>query len=414
VLQRHVAALYLASASEPILKLLVLLLFDVRTEQSLRRNVAFLLKRLLCCEGVGKTLDKLFRQHVPQFREGSTFGGKKRKRSSKGEYAAHDLDMILQVLQELSPPISLESPDVSEHSVCVKRKMLQSAVLCAGLSTKKEQVFQESVDSFLQVRQQNLGQNFDLLALWNVIVLRHAVALCNTKGRDVAEQETERIVRLIGEKLELGRPRTKEALPVAFLAMRVLGKVGQSLSNATPLFQLETLCRCFHVQLASSSWPIQACVMTSLIRFACSVPSAHKNTLPKCMPPGDLQKLLECRLQKTIHGQTERLPLLHSQCGQSLSQFIPPAKDGALPAAKSMTLAAGSYVMSMSTREGRSAVVIFPPGDESLEDIHFMLGTDGGDEASENSANPVIQQLLRVSSTEQNSGYKLHLQPFQE
>lgn len=36
----------------------------------------------------------------------------------------------------------------------------------------------------------------------------------------------------------------------------------------------------------------------------------------------------------------------------------------------------GSFFLTMPTMDGRSAVVFFPPRDESLEDIKYMLGTD--------------------------------------
>lgn len=36
----------------------------------------------------------------------------------------------------------------------------------------------------------------------------------------------------------------------------------------------------------------------------------------------------------------------------------------------------GSYIMSMPTREGRTALVIFPPRNESRGDIEYMLGDD--------------------------------------
>jgi hypothetical protein len=45
-----------------------------------------------------------------------------------------------------------------------------------------------------------------------------------------------------------------------------------------------------------------------------------------------------------------------------------------------MTIASGSYVLEMTTQEGRTAMVIFPPGRQSLDDIQYMLG--GSDERS--------------------------------
>lgn len=36
----------------------------------------------------------------------------------------------------------------------------------------------------------------------------------------------------------------------------------------------------------------------------------------------------------------------------------------------------GSYILTMPTTNGRTAKVIFSPGDESLQDIKYMLGSD--------------------------------------
>jgi hypothetical protein len=44
-----------------------------------------------------------------------------------------------------------------------------------------------------------------------------------------------------------------------------------------------------------------------------------------------------------------------------------------------ISISEGSFLLHMPTQEGRSAVVLFPPGDDSLRDIEFMLqGTSVG------------------------------------
>jgi hypothetical protein len=40
------------------------------------------------------------------------------------------------------------------------------------------------------------------------------------------------------------------------------------------------------------------------------------------------------------------------------------------------TIVEGSYILTMPTANGRTAMVIFPPGDESLQDIKCMLGSE--------------------------------------
>lgn len=64
---------------------------------------------------------------------------------------------------------------------------------------------------------------------------------------------------------------------------------------------------------------------------------------------------------------------------EALTPLIPTPdrRRSALPTTQSdLTILPGSYIMNMPTREGRSAIVIFPPSDESMGDIKNMLGED--------------------------------------
>jgi hypothetical protein len=58
------------------------------------------------------------------------------------------------------------------------------------------------------------------------------------------------------------------------------------------------------------------------------------------------------------------------------------------PTTAMISIVPGSYVMEMTTQEGRAALVFFPPGPQSLEDIEYMLG--GTEEP------PAIHTLMRV------------------
>jgi hypothetical protein len=64
---------------------------------------------------------------------------------------------------------------------------------------------------------------------------------------------------------------------------------------------------------------------------------------------------------------------------------------------ESLPVAAGSFVVSMPTQHGRSAIVIFPPGEDSLSDIRHMMGSDGDDQDSAELL-PDIRTLRQVSS----------------
>jgi hypothetical protein len=73
-----------------------------------------------------------------------------------------------------------------------------------------------------------------------------------------------------------------------------------------------------------------------------------------------------------------------------------------LPASGSFTIPPGSYFMTMPTQDGRQAIVVFPPDEQSLEDIDFMLGMDDENEK------PKVQKLHKTVIS-QNGGCKLFL-----
>ena len=56
----------------------------------------------------------------------------------------------------------------------------------------------------------------------------------------------------------------------------------------------------------------------------------------------------------------------------------------------SYKIALGSFFLPMPTRDGRQALVIFPPGETSLEDIRHMYELRGDEEL------PQVQTLRRV------------------
>jgi hypothetical protein len=66
------------------------------------------------------------------------------------------------------------------------------------------------------------------------------------------------------------------------------------------------------------------------------------------------------------------------------------ASGSIFPVATTMMIAPGSYFLRMPTQDGRQALVVFPPGNQSLEDIRFMHELQEGDDL------PQVQSLRRV------------------
>lgn len=144
--------------------------------------------------------------------------------------------------------------------------------------------------------------------------------------------------------------------------------------------------------------------MTSLVRFASTIPSAHQGILPECIPANS-QGLLQCRLQGLVFRDAESHKVsrcrlvscespvvllmclllqetesiaVHENCSKVWKRLIPDLKnkDSLFVAGINDTIVEGSYILTMPTANGRSAQVIFAPGAESLDEIRYMLGTE--------------------------------------
>ena len=73
------------------------------------------------------------------------------------------------------------------------------------------------------------------------------------------------------------------------------------------------------------------------------------------------------------------------------------------PIMATFQFAEGSYFLQMPTQEGRQALVIFPPGEQSIKDIKHMYELQDEDDI------PQLQSLKRVMLTS-NGGFKCLLQ----
>jgi hypothetical protein len=202
--------------------------------------------------------------------------------------------------------------------------------------------------------------------------------------------------------------QTPSTAALVLEAVNVLSVSSMLLESDTHQGILESLAGSFHRLLSSDAWPVRHFAMTSLVHFASTIPAIHKTLLPLCVPP-PMQKLLQCRLQGTVmFGENPSTPQWRLELRQcdALAYLVPTFTSKAtFPRSTSLTISIGSYMMTMPTQEGRRAIVIFPPGDESLEDINFMLAMDEND----NDANHLVRTVARVC-TDSGGQCKLVLQ----
>ncbi|KAI2492194.1 hypothetical protein MHU86_22351 [Fragilaria crotonensis] len=207
--------------------------------------------------------------------------------------------------------------------------------------------------------------------------------------------------------------RDEHGVALALAAGEALRRVSNATSPSTPSDVLKQIASCFNELLNLSLWPVSANAMTCLTEFASTIPKTHQDILPLCLPL-DAQGLFTCRLQGKVHrGKTahraDEFEWAQSASSQRVMKLIPtmPPKSTPFATSAAYTLAPGSYLLSMPTIEGsgRSAIVIFPPGEQSLNDIKHMLQRDkieGED----------VRQLHRVQLSDNGGGCRLYSEQY--
>jgi hypothetical protein len=166
---------------------------------------------------------------------------------------------------------------------------------------------------------------------------------------------------------------------VLLAIMDLLPAIARVISPSCPRSTLEGIAAIFKNLFSSGVWAIVARTMTSLVEFASHLPSAHKTVLPLCVT-AETQGLLQSRLQNKVYRPTGDTSATSSPpSNDPLLQLIPSRLDsrqGFFSTSTTQVVTEGSYCLTMPTVNGRSALVIFPPDDKSLDDIKYMLGSD--------------------------------------
>jgi hypothetical protein len=380
----------------PFLTFLVKILVDVRPDIVFRKMVATSLSRML------RSSDKQLRQSIAALltAEGkallqttvlpTTLRSKKRKRHQARQLAAMDLAVIASVLSLLGESVCADVRPVpfDDYFFRDKTQLMhvsfcsmilsdsapdeeardQNLIFCGGKLSKR-------IQTDLHLRHQ--------LSLLGIAATRQVSSLCCKRERQLRDSSMNAISLLLDlftKDIMFVMSETDRGalirLPIE--AIRTLSAVGQATNPSTPKICLETIASSFKRILSHKDWLVRSYTMSSFVRFVSTVSAAHKNILPLCFPP-NMQILLQNRLQDSHSGSEDKLDQLRSNCWSVLLNAVPPEprREGSiLVASKSIRIASDSLIMHMPTQEGRSAVVIFPPGQQSTNDIYFMLGID--------------------------------------
>jgi hypothetical protein len=169
---------------------------------------------------------------------------------------------------------------------------------------------------------------------------------------------------------------SKKNVSIKMTAMTLVPFLGPILTSKPSVIQT------WFVQTLSNQqnhfWPMQSLTMTQLTLFAQTLnPDLHE-MLPQCLPE-DQRKNFRNRVSSqkghVVSCSSNKPTTFVEQLQLPPQRFL--AGNSIFPAKKSLKLSAGSYLLTMNTQEGRTALVIFRPGSQSLEDIEYMLSGQG-------------------------------------
>jgi len=175
-----------------------------------------------------------------------------------------------------------------------------------------------------------------------------------------------------------------------FEALSLLGSIGKAIPSASPERTLQEIRQAFVGFLSTNDWAITSLGISSVISFGLDLNQSHRQILPLCLPKiilGLFQSRASGKIWRGVdvdgklkaseeevfvvaHRMTDQLNRYHSAEKKSLTDI--------LPLTITSTITPGSYILEMPTQHDRTAMIIFRPGPESLEDIQYMMGGMGG------------------------------------
>lgn len=396
-------------AATPLLALCTKLLIQEKTSPSLRSALASLLVRLHGSTELSDSVDKLLAPEIVRLERTvrPAAGSKKRKRSEKRpEYTADDLLCLTKVFSLSKTPVELPEAllDAMPHDRPSRRHLLY-ALFQSSLQLKpslriKVMTRCQRLWNAQRNRQPPIASSTELARL-TVSLLRRAAS-----KDTITSEEVSSLLQFFICLVNAGLLVPGANLGVVHAMIDALGQVGRQMQPCCQQPVLQELVGSFRCLIACEFWPIRAHAMSALVVFASTIPATLKNVLPQCLPP-QRQTLFTCRLQGCLdkNSKPSDPDVVQIRFAAFLlnASFARPTLMKVFPVSTTYTLALGSYFMSMPTQDGRKALVIFPPGSQSLIDIDYMMGTEDENDR------PTVQTLRSVSVFP-NGTCKLHLE----
>jgi hypothetical protein len=167
--------------------------------------------------------------------------------------------------------------------------------------------------------------------------------------------------------------------------------------------------------LSTNNWAIASLGISSVISFGSDLNETHQQILPLCLPKASLG-LFQARASGKIWRGTDTdgkpniaeediFEVAHRMAENQRNGYYSSEKTvltNILPSTTTSTITPGSYILEMPTQDDRTAMVIFPPGPDSLEDIRYMIGGMGGQQFP--------TKILKRAISRPGGGFKILLQ----
>eukprot|EP00977_Amphora_coffeiformis_P025113 scaffold18324_cov176-Amphora_coffeaeformis.AAC.5 len=367
---------------EAFLGLIVGLLFDERTKDSLRQSLSEVVLRMSASRKVKDTLQLFIVDRTETLLTTSSGASRKRKRNQMACLASSILTVLRPVLSSAGP-VEL-SPANPNKSI----KLLASKTFAEDDLVGLIRSFQETIADT-----RSLGKRVETEAM-NILHL--VQKYCSDSGRGLSIEAISAIVGVLTFCFDECATPT-----LAAKALEMLANLGESLQASITKVECDKILGMMHKLLRSELWPLRTRCISAFMSFATTVAKADKNTVRDCLPKA-LQKTFQSRVKKVPFYLKADIAHVLVSYYNTLSSKVKTKKTrrSVFPSQTTLHLSEGSFVVKMPTDGGREAIVVFPPGPDSLRDIEFMLGDESGDR-------PAVHQLRRIVRTK--GGCKLSL-----
>lgn len=417
---------------ERMIALLAQVFFDVRTATSHRVNISSVLSRLLATQNCQHLTQSVLLIEMLAFfgtlrRVGST--GRRSKFTEKGNMSnLMDWTCILDVVSrtDFSSNATLHREATSFMEALGNRNdsLKSFGIFHLGMRTPLEVALlatgtqqQPTIKLMGWFLTQTRRRKPAALLTRDGVILTYA--LLRSLGTNVLRAPDAStigpVAKILTWSLEqtqilLSHHREEWGVTMALAMGELLRNIGRAISPSSSDNVVQQIAMCFRTLFNLERWSVSANTMTCLTEFASTIPKSHQGVLTKCLPV-EMQNLFTSRLQgkvdraKTAHRESDFESVQQVVCVQQLSKLTPSVPVKASPFATSSTyiMAPGSYLLSMPTAEGsgRTALVIFPPGDQSLQDIKYMLQKDTIEHEH-------VRMLHQVKVSEDGAGCRLY------